>query len=196
MPLDEFATEKKPKPCSRDLTGARILCPYKTPKNMGLLSNRNANASIANGNERSVWLDFFTDGQFDGPSLRAVLDGIAQQVGEHLLDALTVDLHHEGGVFGVEGERVLLRGHLSLCHHMPGQGHEIRRGARQDQPSCLQARHIEQILGEFIQARGRHVNFLEGLCLPGARCAPLPRAVWYTSIVAKPLSTASGLRNS
>ena len=98
MPLDEFATEKKPKPCSRDLTGARILCPYKTPKNMGLLQGGNANATIAHGNERSVWLGLFTDGKLDRPSLRAVLDGIAQQIGEHLLDALTVDLHHEGGV--------------------------------------------------------------------------------------------------
>ncbi len=50
---------------SNDLTGARILCPDKTPKNTGLLPNGNANAPIANGEERGVWLDLFTDGQLD-----------------------------------------------------------------------------------------------------------------------------------
>ena len=61
MPLDEFATEKESQPCSRDLTGARILRPHKPPKNMGLLQGGNADALIANGKERGVWLDLFTD---------------------------------------------------------------------------------------------------------------------------------------
>ena len=40
MPLDEFATEKESKPCSRDLTGARILCPHKTPENIRPVAGR------------------------------------------------------------------------------------------------------------------------------------------------------------
>ncbi len=166
MPLDEFATEIESQPCSRNLTGARILCPHKTPKNTGLLQGGNANAPIANGEERGVvWLDLFTDGQLDWSSVWAVLDGIAHQIGKHLFDALTVDLHHEGGVLCVEGERMVPRGHLPLCHHVPDQGHQVGGGAGQDQSPCLQARHIEQVLGEFIQPRGRLINLLEGFRL-------------------------------
>ena len=78
MPLDEFSTEEESQTGTRNLTGARILRPHKPSKNMGLLPSGNANAPIANGNERGVWLSLFADDEFDGPSLRAVLDGITQ----------------------------------------------------------------------------------------------------------------------
>ena len=66
-------------------------------------------------------------------------------------------------------ENVWPRGHLPLCHHVPDQGHQVGGGAGQDQSPCLQARHIEQVLGEFIQARGRLINLLEGFLLPGGQ---------------------------
>src|SRR5436309_377281 len=172
MPLDEFTTEIESKPRSSDLTSACILCTYEAPKNTGLLFGGNADAPISNGEERDVWLDLFTNGQLDWSSLWTVLDGIAQEVGENLFNAPTVDLHYEGGMLRVEGERMLPRGHLPLCHHVPGQGHQVGGFVRQDQSPCLQARHIEQILSEFIQACSGLIDLLEGFALPCSQFRP------------------------
>lgn len=45
-----------------------------------------------------------------------------------------------------------LRGDLTLRYGMPCESHQIGGFAGQGQSPCLQARHIKQVLGEFIQA--------------------------------------------
>lgn len=59
MPLDQFATQKETKACSRDLGGASILRLHKPPKDAGLLVGGNAYALIADREPRDVRLDLF-----------------------------------------------------------------------------------------------------------------------------------------
>src|SRR6266516_5624239 len=114
MPFDEFATEIEPQPCPRDFRGTGVLSSHEPPENTRLLTGGNADAQVADREEGFAWLTLFAYGQLDRSSLWAVLDGIAEQVGEHLLDAHAVDLHHQRGKRCVQGDDMPLRGHLPL----------------------------------------------------------------------------------
>ena len=54
MPLDQFATQIEPKPCSRNLAGPRILRSHKAPEDAGMLAGRNAHAPIVDGKQHDV----------------------------------------------------------------------------------------------------------------------------------------------
>ena len=62
--------------------------------------------------------------------------------------------------------------HLQACHHSPRQRYQVGRFPMESQPSCLQARHIEQILSEFIQACSGLIDLLEGFALPCSQFRP------------------------
>jgi hypothetical protein len=81
----------------------------------------------------------------DRPAVGAVLDGIGEQIGQHLLDAPPIRLHREPGEQG--GERELVAGALPphLGEHVPGARHQVDGLLVQDQPPGLQAHHIEQV---------------------------------------------------
>src|SRR5258706_11315335 len=133
MSLDEFAAEVKPQTRARDLRSSCILCPYEPPKNTGLLVSGNTNAAVADREERNVWFDLFTQGQFDRSPLWTVLHSIAEQVVQHLLDASLVDFYDEGGELRLERERMPAGRHLHLRHHVFGQCHQVGSFARQRQ---------------------------------------------------------------
>src|SRR5436305_82057 len=151
MPLDEFTAEVKSQPRARDLRGARILCPYEPPKNTGLLVSGNANAVVADREECNIWLDLFTQGQLNRSPLGTILDCIAEQIAQHLLDAYPVDFYDQGGELRLERERMPAGRHLYLRYHMPDHSHQVGGFRRQGQPPRLQAGHVQQVFGQFIQ---------------------------------------------
>src|SRR5262245_32280855 len=101
VPLDEFAADIESQPCSRNLRGSRILRSYEPPENTGLLPGGNTDALITDREEHDRWRALFTQGQLDRSPLRAVLDSIAKQVAEDLLNAGTINLCHQGRERGV-----------------------------------------------------------------------------------------------
>ncbi len=73
----------------------RIACPRKAPKNLRLFVLRNADAMVADREERLMLLIIDTDGHFDGSALWTILDGIAYEVAEHLFHAPGGGMDHE-----------------------------------------------------------------------------------------------------
>src|SRR5579859_4736534 len=167
MQLDEFAREIEPQSCSTDARLLYIVCPHKAPKDACLLLRRNAYTTITDAQECCMSLSLFADRHLDGTALWAVLESIADDVRQHLLYASTIDVNDEGWQRRREGEAMLLCSHLESFHQLLGQCYQVGWFTVQDQASCLQTGHIEQIPGEFVQATSHLVNLLDGPCHEG-----------------------------
>src|SRR5436189_6193694 len=95
MLLDQFATEIEPQPSSPDPVRLRIARPRKAPEHLRLFVRRNADALIPDREERLVRLMLGANGHLNRSPLWTVLDGIADEVAEHLLHAPGVGVDHE-----------------------------------------------------------------------------------------------------
>src|SRR5260370_349866 len=95
MPLDDFATEIEPEPCSANTMSTRIIRPLEAAEDACLLICRNADACISNAQECRLRLSVFLQGDLNCSTCWTVLDGVAEEVGEHLFHAPWIDIHDE-----------------------------------------------------------------------------------------------------
>src|SRR5258708_23027491 len=73
-----------------------IVCPFEATKDAGLLARRDADALIFYTQLYGICLLVFTQREIDTASLGAILDGIGDEVAQHLLDAAGVPLCPRG----------------------------------------------------------------------------------------------------
>src|SRR5437868_15294623 len=95
MPLHQFATEIEAESCSTDSIGTGIVCSLEATEDACLLLHWDTYPGITNTQECHLRIGFFTDGDLDGSSCGTILDGIANEVGEHLLDAARVHVGNQ-----------------------------------------------------------------------------------------------------
>ncbi len=98
---DQLAAQIEPHAGSADVLSLATGCPDKPAKEAGLVCLRDADALIPHTDEHGSLLLFLAHGHLDLPALRAVLNGIGEQVGKHLLNAVPVRPDHDLG----EGRR-------------------------------------------------------------------------------------------
>src|SRR5258708_21802812 len=81
-----------------------IVCPFEATKDAGLLARRDADALIFYIQLYGICLRVFTQREIDTASLGAILDGIGDEVAQHLLDAAGVHFGDEVLLRGVDGD--------------------------------------------------------------------------------------------
>src|SRR5579884_2870352 len=99
MSLDQFPAEIEAQPGPGDASSLRIVGPHEATKNEDLLVLRNADARILHADACRCCL--LPDGDEHDSPLGTVLDGIADEVHEHLFDPSWVDLGFERGLRGM-----------------------------------------------------------------------------------------------
>jgi hypothetical protein len=134
VPLDEFATEIEAQPRAPYALGECILRSCETTKEACLIMHRNADPMILDAQEYLVCSCLLMHRYLDGASVRTVFDGIAEQIGEHLLNASGVTMHYDLLHRWVEGEGMPLGGQLALCHDSSGEFDQVRLPTLQDEP--------------------------------------------------------------
>ncbi len=92
MLYDQFATQIQAKADPINALKRSIGCPHKLAKEAGLICLRDADALIPNADEHGSLLLLLAQDHLDLSALWAVLDGIGEQVRQHLLDAFPVHL--------------------------------------------------------------------------------------------------------
>src|SRR6266487_3685896 len=92
MPPDKFAAQVKSQTCSRDPMSTSIIRAYKTAKDTGLLRLRNTYPFVPYRNLRGTSCVMQHDSNIDYTSFGTILDGIVDQVYEHLLNTLRIDI--------------------------------------------------------------------------------------------------------
>src|SRR5947209_10212349 len=120
MPFNKFATEIEPEPCSANTMSTRIIRPLEAAEDACLLICRNADACISNAQECRLRLSVFLQGDLNCSTCWTVLDGVAEEVGEHLFHAPWIDIHDEVFRGGEQREALPLSCHLETCQHTPG----------------------------------------------------------------------------
>src|SRR5436305_589616 len=120
MPLDDFATEIEPEPCSTNTVSTGIIRPLEAAEDACLLLYWNAYACISDAQECRLRLSVFLQGDLDGSTCWTVLDGVAEEVGEHLFHAPWIDIDDEVFRRGEQREAVPLSCYLETCQHTPG----------------------------------------------------------------------------
>src|SRR6266567_9399555 len=172
VPLDEFATEIESQSRPTDPVGFGIACTRKLTEDARLVLFGDAYSTVTDAHAGLLCVTCFIDSHLDWPTFWTVPDGIAEQVGEHLLDAHRVRVHHQGGQRGHDRKRMTAGRHTQTLHRSLHQRHQICRFAVQLYPSALQARHIEQVFGQFYQLRRGLSNALERFLLPVEEFGP------------------------
>lgn len=86
MPFDQFAAEIEAQPRPDNIGGPRVPCAPEAPEDARLLALRYPDAVVANGKQRDVWFPLFAQDDLDLSSLRAIFDGVREQVGEYLFN--------------------------------------------------------------------------------------------------------------
>ena len=125
--------------------GLAIGRPDKPTEEAGLLCLRDADALIPNTDERLLPLWHHLQCNLDRHAGWAVLDGVGEQIDQHLFDASPIHLCHEVRQRRGECELVAVATLPHLGEHAPNGMHEIDGLPVQQQPPCLQADHIEQV---------------------------------------------------
>ena len=111
---------------------------------------------------RSFRLNEATGFDLNSTTLRAVLDGVGEQIGQHLLQTLCVPLHqqriafwrkrcHDGMAFG---------GHVLSPHHASHQGSHLQWLTSQLQTVGLQTGGVQEVVSQRCQT----VRCVEGVC--------------------------------
>src|SRR5260221_3505386 len=112
VPLDQFPAEVQAQACPADFAFARIVCPRKPAEDARLLVSRDADALICYTQHGALRRPVFTQRDVYAASLGAVLDGVVDQVAQHLLDAARVHFGHQVLLIRVDGNAVALGGDL------------------------------------------------------------------------------------
>ena len=127
MSLDQLPAEIEAQTGPGDADGLRIIGPHEASKDEGLLVLGNADAGILHADDRRSWL--LPESDEHGSPLRAVLDSIADEVIEDLVDPSWVDLGLEDGPGGPHLQLMARRGLLPAGHYTLSEGDNVRGGA-------------------------------------------------------------------
>ena len=126
---DDLLAEREPEARPPDLAGVRGIGPEELAEDLRLLFGRDAQTRIADLDAREA-LELCCRDRHDAPA-GGVLDGVREEVGDHLPDAIAVSDHCERLLRRVEHEGVtrgLRREELDLVPH---EVHERERLERQ-----------------------------------------------------------------
>ncbi len=123
MLLNQGPAEIEPESRAADPVGTAIVCPLEAPEDACLLPRGNTDPAITDAEMYRLCLNRLAKPYLDGATLWAVLDGIAEQIPQDLLNTLRVYLGNEVLQCCLERERVLCRCPLEAGHHPSAQGH-------------------------------------------------------------------------
>src|SRR5205814_10191276 len=133
VPLKQGMAEIEHESRAADAIGTVIVCPLEASEDACLLPRGNTDPAITDAEMCRLCLNRLAQPHLDGATLWAVLDGIAEQIPQDLLNTLRVYLGNEVLPCRLERERVLCRCPLEAGHHPPAQGHQVRQFTREFQ---------------------------------------------------------------
>jgi hypothetical protein len=145
VPLDDLRADEQPETTARDTADrARAIAALEHER---LLLLRNADAAIPDRDDRLGSVDAHVD--VDIASIRRVLDGIANEVLEHALNAMVIEVGHERNGRRCVAKRMALREHFHLIdRHSDGIPQVAARQIQLDGVAIDRAKigeHLDQV---------------------------------------------------
>jgi hypothetical protein len=119
---------------------------------------RNANAEIPDAQANGLTL--FRERDVDSTAIRAVLDGVVEQVRQHLLDAIGVDVGLQV-IWRLHDNRMPASRQLARANDVLDQPCQISRLSSNAQSGGIDSRGVEQMLDEASQTLRLFVKALE-----------------------------------
>lgn len=105
--LNKLAAEIEPQSRPGDAVSTAVARAGKAAKEMCLLLDRDTDPRISDAHAGFLRLGLFGECDLERPSVRTIFDGIPDQVGENLIDAPGIDMHHQVRQCGRDGNGML-----------------------------------------------------------------------------------------
>src|SRR5262249_39794293 len=126
----------------------------------------NADAPIAYSNLGAFAIALHPDLHL--ASVGRVLDGIAHQVAQHLVEPVLVAPYGEGRFRGEYLELVLLAGAAELRHHALDEPQKVDPALRRFERAALDARYVQQVLDQAFHAPALILDDVDDVFRAGA----------------------------
>jgi len=159
MRLHQGLDQIQPQASPLSLPVERTVHPMEPLEDPLFLSLRDADPLVGHVDRHLVVVEPPTDP--NGATVRRVLDGVANQVGKDLSDALLIRGHQREVLREVNQKAMLVGLEFVPFHQPPGQPRQVHLGIVQRQCPGLDARDVQQVVDQLVEPVALLLDHLE-----------------------------------